>query len=224
MITVEELKAKFAVRDVAPYGSCIVIPGDQFDPDWEYFLGEEGYKCHMSDIDGKPVTLVKLKSAGKSEGELEVYRPYRQPPSPSLNPERRWKAEEDELIIALWNQKQHNVSEIHAELHKRFPNRTEDAVKCRITRLIKAGKIHGRWHKGEGKKKTEKTRRAGIEPAPLAPSPQAPPSTPSSTPVSFSINTTLTIQLSVNCNDRNAVANLFDIIEKMGLRKKEASS
>jgi len=181
MITVEELKAKFAVRDVAPYGSCIVVPGAEFDPDWEVFLGDQGYKCFFIDLNQKPVTLVKLpKDVGKSAGEKEVYRP-RQPKkekeviekadvhekkelaelSPWQDPSRRWKPEEDELIIALWNQK-HNVSEIHVEMRKRFPNR--------------------------------------------------------------SINTTVTIQLSVNCNDRNAVANLFDIIEKMGLRKKEVSA
>jgi hypothetical protein len=239
MITVEELKAKFPVRDVRPYGECIVVPGAEFDPDWEYFLGEQGYKCHMSDIDGKPVTLVKLKSAGKSEGEKEVYQPHRQPPSPWQNPESRWKPEEDELIIALWNQKQ-NVLEIHTELRKRFPNRTKDAVKCRVTRLIKAGKIHGRWHhKEEHKQKPEMVARAGSEPAkpnvserspkgtskvpPSSTLAHTPSHTPPSTPVPV-INTTLTIQLSVNCNDRNAVANLLEVIEKMGLTKKEASA
>jgi hypothetical protein len=29
MKTVEELKKQFPVKDVAPYGSCIVIPGDK---------------------------------------------------------------------------------------------------------------------------------------------------------------------------------------------------
>ena len=232
MITVEELKAKFAVRDVAPYGSCIVVPGAEFDPDWEVFLGDQGCKCFFIDFDRKPVTLVKLpKDVGKSEDEKEVYQPHRQPSSPWQNPESRWKPEEDQLITNLWNQK-HNVGEIHAELRKSFPNRTVHAVKCRVTRLVKAGKIPGRWHKGERKKKPEKTRRAGIEPATSAPSPQEPLSTPSSTPIStpastpvpFSINTTLTIQLSVNCNDRNAVANLLEVIEKMGLTKEEASA
>jgi hypothetical protein len=284
MITVESLKAKFPVKDVAPYGSCIVVPGAEFDPDWEAELDEQGYKCHMTDIYGKPVTLVKLKSAGKSEGEKEVYQPHRQPPSPLLNPESRWKPEEDELIITLWNQKK-NKAEIHVELRKRFPNRSIHAVTCRIGRLIKAGKISGRWHKGEHKQKESFEKRrsprddfgfkmkhsteiiefarklasqtdpayssrdiakkieekfgvkvsnvtisewlsskhAGPEPTPAPSSTPAhtPSHTPPSTPVPV-INTTLTIQLSVNCNDRNAVANLFEVIEKMGLTKKEA--
>jgi hypothetical protein len=241
MITVEELKKQFPVKDIAPYGKCIIVSGDEFDPDWEAELDEQGYSIIETDFGdpSKPVTLVKLKSRMKADFPKEVYHPEpnalpqkrKQPVMHWLDPESRWKAEEDELIMALWNQKQ-NISEIYVELRKRFPKRTEHAVKCRLARLIKAGKIPGRWHKGERKKKAEKTRRAGIEPATSAPSPQEPLSTPSSTPIStpsstpvpFSINTTLTIQLSVNCNDRNAVANLFEVIEKMGLKKKEASA
>jgi len=222
MITVGQLKMKFPVRDVRPYGECIIIPGAEFDPDWEYFLGEQGYKCFMTDLDRKPVTLVKLGTVSKADSQKEVYTSEpkkRKPPvSPWQDPERRWKPEEDELIIALWNQRQDTL-QIHAELRKRFPNRTKDAVKCRVTRLIKAGKISGRWHKGEHKKKPEKIRRAGSEPA----TSPAPVHTPAHTLVPV-INTTLTIQLSVNCNDRNAVANLLEVIEKMGLTKKEASA
>jgi hypothetical protein len=248
MVTVDELKTKFPVRDVAPYGQCIVVPGDEFDPDWEAELDEQGYSIIETDFGdpAKPVTLVKLKSRMKADSPKEVYHPEpnalpqkrKQPVAPWQDPSRRWKAEEDELIIALWNQK-HNIPEIHTELRKRFPNRSIHAVKCRVTRLIKAGKIPGRWHKGTKQKKSKA--KVATEPESAKPNvsqtspkstPKAPdPSTaahtaahtPVHTPVPFSIKTTLTIQLSVNCNDRNAVANLFDIIEKMGLRKKEAS-
>ena len=132
----EDLKLKFPVRDVAPYGNCIVVPGDEFDPDWEAELDEQGYSIIETDFGdpAKPVTLVKLKLA------------------PWQDPSYHWKAEEDELIIALWNQTK-NMVEIHAKLHKRFPNRSIHAVKCRVTRLIKAGKIPGRWHKEEHKQK-----------------------------------------------------------------------
>jgi len=168
MITVEELKEKFPVRDVRPYGECIVIPGDEFDPDWEHYLAEQGFKCFFIDLDRKPVTLVKLKTQTKADSPpKEVYHPEsqkrRQPVAPWLNPESRWKPEEDELIISLWNQRQDTL-QIHAEFHKRFPNRSINAVKCRVTRLIKAGKIPGRWHKGERKKKAV-VAQAGPEPA-----------------------------------------------------------
>jgi hypothetical protein len=290
MITVEELKSKFAVRDVALYGKCIVVPGDEFDSDWEAELDEQGYSIIETDFGdpAKPVTLVKLKSQMKADSSKEVYHPEpnalpqkrKQPVAPWLNPESRWKPEEDQLIISLWDQK-HNVPEIHVELHKRFPNRTEHAVKCRVTRLIKAGKIPGRWHKGEHKERQSPRKDFGFkmkhsneiiefarklasqtdpayssrdiakkieekfgvkvsnvtisewltskhaEPEPTPAPSSTPAHTPSHTPPSTLvpvINTTLTIQLSVNCNDRNAVANLLEVIEKMGLRKKEASA
>jgi hypothetical protein len=263
---------------VAPYGSCIVVPGDEFDPDWEVFLGDQGYKCFFIDLDRKPVTLVKLpKGVGKSEDEKEVYRP------PSQVLPKHWSPEEDEVLIKLWND---NV--LIEKMTPSFPHRTEAAIRLRIQRLEKygkikkrtgrpkapmprssvkrwskdeeqllvefwnkdlkvpdmlahfpgrtrhsiamhidvlqkAGKISPRWKAGEGKRKPEMVARAGSEPA-ISPTPERTPMhTPASTLVPV-INTTLTIQLSVNCNDRNAVANLFDIIEKMGLRKKEASS
>ena len=284
MITVEELKAKFAVRDMPPHGKCIVVPGDEFDPDWEAELDEQGYSIIETDFGdpAKPVTLVKLKSRMKADSPKEVYHPEpnalpqkRKPVAPWKDPSYYWKAEEDELIIALCNRKK-NIPEIHEELHKRFPNRSINAVKCRVNRLIKAGKISGRWHKGEYKQKEPFEERRSLregfnlkmkhsneviqfarqlasqtDPAystrdvakkikekfgikvsnvtvskwldsSVDKSVKAKPAEPE--PVPFSIKTTLTIQLSVNCNDRNAVANLFDIIEKMGLRKKEASA
>jgi hypothetical protein len=216
MITLEELKAKFPVRDVRPYGKCIVIPGAEFDPDWEVFLGDQGYKCHMSDIYGKPVTLVKLKRAGESEGEKEVYQPHRQPPSPWQNPESRWKAEEDELIIALWNQKQ-NVLEIHTELRKRFPNRTKYAVKCRVSRLIKAGKIHGRWHhKEEHKPKPEMVARAGSEPATSTPM-----RTPTFTPLIEKLTKDVSGILDILDTQNQVIDKLLCTVLMQGLQIKE---
>ena len=38
MITVDELRQKFPTEAIAPYGDCIVVPGDQFDPGWEHYL------------------------------------------------------------------------------------------------------------------------------------------------------------------------------------------
>jgi len=158
MITVKELEAKFAVRDT-PYGKCIVVPGDEFDPDWEAELAEQGYSIIETDFGdpAKPITLVKLKSQMKADSPKEIYhnalpQKRKQPVAPWQDPLSRWKPEEDELIISLWNRKK-NILEIHVELHKRFPNRSINAVKCRISRLIKAGKIPGRWHKGEHKQK-----------------------------------------------------------------------
>jgi transposase len=143
MITVEDLKLKFAVRDVAPHGQCIVVPGAEFDPDWEVFLSDQGYKCFMTDLDGKPVTLVKLKTQTKADSPKKVYHP--QPVAPWQNLGNRWKPEEDAYLIQLWN-KELSIDEIVSEVAKKFPSRQKGA-KQRLNRLKKTGKITPRYHK-----------------------------------------------------------------------------
>jgi hypothetical protein len=125
---------------------------------------------------------------------------------------KRWSKDEEQLLVEFWN-KDLKVPDMLAH----FPGRTRHSIAMHIDVLQKAGKISPRWKAGEGKRKPEKIARAGSEPA-TSPTPAH---TPAHTPVPFPINTTLTIQLSVNCNDRNAVANFLEVIEKMGLKKKE---
>ena len=73
-VSIEELKARFGPPlAVAPYGECLVVQGAEFDPDWEVYLGDEGYKCFFTDLDGHPVTLVRLKRV-VPEGKV-VYVP-----------------------------------------------------------------------------------------------------------------------------------------------------
>jgi hypothetical protein len=133
MVTIDELKLKFPVRTVAPYGDCIVIPGTDFDPDWELFLGDQGYKCFMTDLDRKPVMLVKLKGDAEKIGEREVYSQK----SPLLiNP---WTTEEDDIVIKLWNE---NV--LIANMVPSLPGRTKNAIALLIQRLEKYGKIEKR--------------------------------------------------------------------------------
>jgi hypothetical protein len=44
MISIEELKQRYPnIIDVKPHGWCIVVPGDKFDPDWEFQLEDQGY-------------------------------------------------------------------------------------------------------------------------------------------------------------------------------------
>jgi hypothetical protein len=77
MISFEELSQRFPVQNVAPYGPCVVVPGSEFNPDWEVFLGDQGYSCRFSDLDGKPVTLVQHKNARSNGGEKTVYVPQK---------------------------------------------------------------------------------------------------------------------------------------------------
>jgi len=124
MVTIEELKNKYPVKDVAPYGSCIVVPGDEFDPDWEHYLAEQGFKCFLTDLEMKPVTLVRLKPAASI--------PTRKSGKTPLG--YHWTPEEDQQLIQLAKQK---LS--FEEISKQLPGRTAIAVKNRIGRLEKRG-------------------------------------------------------------------------------------
>jgi hypothetical protein len=136
MISVDELKQKFPVKDVPPYGECIVILGVEFDPDWETELGDRGYKCINTGIDSKQVTLVQLKKSVVEEGEKVVYVP---PATVKASPFQRWSSEEDEKLVELWNAKL-TVKEIGAK----FPSRGETAVKDRLSRLRSKRKVKSR--------------------------------------------------------------------------------
>ena len=82
-VTINWLKETFGPSlNVAPYGECIVIQGDKFDPDWEAELADQSFKCHFGDLDGHAVTFVQLKRVA-AEGKV-VYVP---PKKPAVIPE-----------------------------------------------------------------------------------------------------------------------------------------
>jgi hypothetical protein len=61
-VTIEQLTQDFgAPINVAPYGACLIIPGDKFDPDWEVLLGDQGYEVHNVKLEKQEVSLIKLK-------------------------------------------------------------------------------------------------------------------------------------------------------------------
>jgi hypothetical protein len=149
----EDLKLNFPLKEVALYGFCIVVPGPEFDPDWEAELGDHGYKCFDTFLDGKPVTLVRVAKTEKGSGEKTVYSP---PPSakasaegeketliPRASPSSKWRPEEDEVLIKLWNDRV-----LIEKMTPSFPGRTEAAIRLRIQRLEKYGKIKKRSGRG----------------------------------------------------------------------------
>lgn len=134
MVSVEELKQKFPVKDVPPYGTCIVVPGPDFDPDWEAELDDQGFRCVFTDLDQKAVTLVRLaEKLGSESVEREVSR------SPSRALSKYWSSEEDKVLVKLWNE-----GDLIEKMTPSFPGRTEAAIRLRIQRLEKYGKIKKR--------------------------------------------------------------------------------
>jgi hypothetical protein len=149
-ISFEELCKKYPIHNVSPYGECVVVPGDKFDPDWEVFL--EDCICHNTDWEGKPVTLVKRKTR-KGESEKIVYSPEQErkkseaqavsEPEPVRSIEKHlvvWTKEEIERFIKLWNK-----DPDYAKILKSFPNRTKIALIQKATELKKAGIIENAY-------------------------------------------------------------------------------
>jgi len=146
----EDLKQKFPLKEFSPYGFCVAVPGAEFDPDWEAELVDHGYKCFDLDIDGEPVTLVRVVKTEKGSGEKTVYSPPPATPSTLLDsrssPSSRWRPEEDEVLAKLWNERV-----LIKKMTPSFPGRTEAAIRLRIQRLEHHGKIKKRAGRGRPK-------------------------------------------------------------------------
>jgi hypothetical protein len=149
MITVEELKLKFGVRNIPGRGPCIVIPKSKFNIEWEQPLRNQHVDVEYNiDLAGGGLcTVLRLKPEHLTEHV--VYRP-KQLVGPTTDPSVVWRPEEDQLIIELWN-KRMRVKDIETQVSSKFPKRTSSSVKNRIQRLQIAGKIQRRQGKLKGK-------------------------------------------------------------------------
>lgn len=124
---IEELKTKFAVD-----GDKIIIPILKFDPGWDEQLLGEGYECHAQNNKVVVTAIPEKQNPGKG----------RQTPN--------YTKEEIDRLIELGNRGDLTVKEIAKE----FPNREVGGVRCKLSRLRKAGKIKPRW-KRQGRKTPE---------------------------------------------------------------------
>jgi len=225
MTLLEDLKQRFHVRDVAPYGTCIVIPEMKFEPHWEDDLKTQGIKVFYTALNGHPTALVRLKEGTSriEPGEKLVYSPpsptptltapSKPAPLPMHNPERFWSPEEDNKLIELWNQKPEIPIE---DITKTFPNRGPSSVKNRLQRLRNAGKIEARYGGPKRhKKKVGRPKKVTVEShaGPSKPIESHP--TPATTTSPFEIKTTLSLNITVDCSDRNAVANFLQVIKEL---------
>jgi len=127
MVSFEELSKKYPTHNVPPYGTCIVVPGNEFDPDWEALL--EDCSCHHTEFEGKPVTLVVQREV--------------KPKAQAVSIEKHlvvWTKEEIERFIKLWNQ-----DPDYDKILKSFPKRTRIALVQKATELKKAGIIENAY-------------------------------------------------------------------------------
>lgn len=164
-ISIKQLKIQFPdVRDLKPYGWCVVVPGAQFDPDWEYQFEDQGYKVHMVELDRRPVALVScVKKEPVEETEREVYAPP--PPDPESrkhlmpmaptapvpiqgrgsylkagNKLVSWTQPDLDRLLEEWPRARGGVDEKAEALTRLFPGRMATAIKLRYLKLLKTPK------------------------------------------------------------------------------------
>ena len=222
MISVEKLKEQFSVLDVQAYGKCLVIPKAEFIADLQAMLKESDVRVHLSHMGG-PVYLVPLsdleeKVSAQSLSTLDTPNTpstSNTPPVPMRDSElcRGWSLEDDNKLIELWNQKPWLIIDKITEF---FPNRAGSSVKNRLQRLRVAGKIGARYggpkkHKKQKVLPSEKEAQSKPVSQPIGP---ASPTVARATP--FTINTTLTVQIIVNCNDKKSVENFLEVVKGLG--------
>jgi hypothetical protein len=239
MNLLEELTEKYSVLDVPSYGKCVIIPAKDFHSDLEKMLRERGVRTFRSHMGGPVIQIplddlknTKVATSQPSEGQISpaVIAAIKSPPKPKVLHGPSWNAKEDELLIAL---RLSGLTEeaAAAEFVKHFPNRTPGAVHNRVNRLIKHGKIEARYGGPKKRKKQKLEIREAPppkEPEPATPEPEEEKSESFPQPVRtqpLDIKTTLTLNITVDCSDRSAVANFLEIVKELGgVTKKEASS
>ncbi len=160
-VTVEELKQRFIVRDVAPYGQVIVVPGADFDPDWEAVLEDQGHGCVFTDINNEKFVLVKLEkeeggeeTAAKPEIEREDSGQFAKhrgaQAGQKVNP---WTEADEERLLKRMGELPGTVEEIVALLISEFPGRTVTGLVKKYQKLKR--KMKGKPRIGRPKKVTQ---------------------------------------------------------------------
>lgn len=124
MVSIEELTEKFGpVLEVAPWGSCIVVQGTEFDPDWEAELDDLGFQVFFETWDNHSMTVVPLKVPSNVVVK-------------NMDKAKLWVKVEDDLLVSLWTvDPQLSVSEIASKFKAKFPLRSGSGVANRIQQL-----------------------------------------------------------------------------------------
>jgi hypothetical protein len=150
MITFEELSARFPVQNVAPYGECVVVPGAEFDPDWEVYLGDQGCRCRFTDLDQRPVVLVQRKNALGAK-EIVVYKPKEKVGGEKSmeNKENKkfrgfqkgpsWSPEEEQRLLKRMGELHGTITERTTKLTPEF-KRSASGLEQKFKRLLRAQK------------------------------------------------------------------------------------
>lgn len=123
---------------IPPYGECVVIPGEKWDPDIEALLPDE-YVCSFVDLRNKAVTLIhKPQNDEALERSEEPDARTEDPPVMStaetsvkvertLAP-RRWLPVDDEKLLREWPRQKGTAMQKAAALVVFFPGRHDASI------------------------------------------------------------------------------------------------
>jgi hypothetical protein len=143
-VTIEELKDRFIVRDVPPYGFVVMIPGSDFDPDWEALLEDLGFGCVFAEINNEKFTLVKLE---KEEGEEErvTRRAGAQPGQKMIH----WSDADEERLLKRVEELPGFIEKKVVLLMQEFPGRSAMALQKKYEKLKHGKKKKAKAAKGK---------------------------------------------------------------------------
>jgi len=130
MVTLQELREQFPVRDCPPYGPCLVVPGYEFDPDWEAQLDVDVIETDFGD---PAFTLIPLKGE-KPTGIPAV--PEKQPESSAKTPQKpkrkyrkgSWNLKDEERLLKRWDEVKGTTMERAKLLAPEFADRKPEAI------------------------------------------------------------------------------------------------
>lgn len=123
MVSLEELKKRFKVESIAPYGLVVVVPGKEFNPDWKGELDVDVIQTDFGDP-SKPFTLVPLKEE-----------------KPAVVPEKKlsekpywmwrkgcWDPKDEERLLKRWNEVTGTAEQRAEKLTPEFTGRNPQAI------------------------------------------------------------------------------------------------
>jgi hypothetical protein len=149
MINLEQLKERFPTQNVPPYGECVIVPGTEFDSDWEAMLDEGGYGCIFTDINSKPVTLVlTIKRHGDSK--RTVYEPRAESRGPTKEPlpvglsamkGPQWARDDEDRLVKRIGELKGKLEEKCRVLSKEFKGRSPNAILQKFHKVEKQRKL-----------------------------------------------------------------------------------
>lgn len=139
MVSFEELVTKFEMKNMPPYGMVIVVPGNEFNPDWEDQLCSQGCRVHFTDLNRKPVTIVQkgkgIEATPMASPGADAKTDGAMPLTPFSDAEFPWSDEDEKKLLRRMNESEGTVYERAAVLMPEFPGRSAVALRQKFYKL-----------------------------------------------------------------------------------------